>query len=242
MSLAIAEAAQATCLEQIGAKALPALARALDACPAFLAESSGDFVQSEAIAGEAREELPGYLHRFAAEDPLIRVAVAVSEPVSILESHVDAKTVRASRAYNEFHRAHDFEHHMIVRFFGERLTGRRVLVMGFTRGKRLPAFGPREQRIAEHVLPALQGAARRIVAGRSERMLELSLVAEVGLTRAEVGVLSVLLQGASNREISRTLSISLDTVKTHLQRIFRKLGVASRAQALATVRDFRGSA
>jgi DNA-binding CsgD family transcriptional regulator len=244
MSLAIAEAAQATSLEEIGANALPALARALDACPAFLAESSGDFVQSEAIAGEARDELSGYLERFAADDPLIRVAAAVSAPVSILESHLDARTVRTSRAYNEFHRAHDFEHHMIVRFFGERLTARRVLVMGFTRGKRLPAFGPREQRIAEHVLPALEGAARRIIASRTshEKTLELSrIAAEVGLTRAEVRVLSVLLQGASNRVISCTLSISVDTVKTHVQRILRKLGVASRAQALATVRDFADS-
>src|SRR5687767_12391899 len=103
LSLAISEAARAVNLEEIGATALPALANALNACPAFLAESSGDFVQAEAIAGEAREELPGYLRRFASEDPLIQVAVAVSRPVSILESHVDVRTVRESRAYNEFH-------------------------------------------------------------------------------------------------------------------------------------------
>jgi ATP/maltotriose-dependent transcriptional regulator MalT len=52
-------------------------------------------------------------------------------------------------------------------------------------------------------------------------------------------VLSVLLVGASNGEIARRLSISIDTVKTHLQRIFRKLGVASRAQAMSTVRELR---
>ena len=241
LSLAISEAARAVNLEEIGATALPALANALNACPAFLAESSGDFVQAEAIAGEAREELPGYLRRFASEDPLIRVAVAVSRPVSILESHVDVRTVRESRAYNEFHRTHDFEHHMIVRFFGERLTARRALVMGFTRGRRLAPFGARELQIAEHVLPALEGAARRIVAAgpAPESKLAISRVeTECGLTRAEARVLSVLLLGASNREIAQRLCVSIDTVKTHVQRIFRKLGVASRAQALATIRDF----
>jgi DNA-binding NarL/FixJ family response regulator len=49
--------------------------------------------------------------------------------------------------------------------------------------------------------------------------------------------LSVLLCGASNREIAMRLYVSIDTVKTHLQRIFRKLGVTSRAQALAAVRE-----
>ncbi len=241
LSLAIFEAARATSFEEIGASALPALARALHACPAFLAESSGDFVQSRAIAGEAREELPGYLRRFASEDPLIRVAIAAARPVSILESHVDARTVHASRAYNEFHRAHDFEHHMIVRFFGEKLTARRALVMGFTRGKRLAPFGEQELHAAEHVLPALEGAARRIVAAglQSESKLDVLRVgSECGLTRAEMRVLSVLLLGASNREIAQSLCVSIETVKTHVQRIFRKLGVASRAQALATIRDF----
>jgi DNA-binding CsgD family transcriptional regulator len=245
VSQAISDAARATSLEELGATALPALANALNACPAFLAESSGDFVQSEAIAGEAREELPDYLRRYASEDPLIRVAVAASRPVSILEFHVDARTVRASRAYNEFHRTHDFEHHMIVRFFGERLTARRVLVMGFTRGKRLAPFGAAELQIAEHVLPALEGAARRLLTARlaPESKLEISRVgSECGLTRAEIRVLSVLLLGASNREIARRLCVSIDTVKTHVQRIFRKLGVVSRAQALATIRDFGRSA
>jgi DNA-binding NarL/FixJ family response regulator len=46
-------------------------------------------------------------------------------------------------------------------------------------------------------------------------------------------VLSVLLSGSSNREIARHLHLSVDTVKTHVQRILRKLGVSSRAQAIA---------
>jgi DNA-binding CsgD family transcriptional regulator len=52
-----------------------------------------------------------------------------------------------------------------------------------------------------------------------------------GLTRAECDVLAVLARGASNREIAATLHVSVETVKTHVQRILAKLGVASRVQA-----------
>jgi hypothetical protein len=69
--------ARATTLQDIGTLAFPALARALDACPSFLAESAAGFVESTVLAGEHREELPGYLRQFASEDPLIRVAVSV---------------------------------------------------------------------------------------------------------------------------------------------------------------------
>jgi ATP/maltotriose-dependent transcriptional regulator MalT len=64
-----------------------------------------------------------------------------------------------------------------------------------------------------------------------------SLAADRGLTGGETRVLEVLLSGVSNREIAQRLCVSIDTVKTHVQRILRKLGVASRAQALAAVRE-----
>jgi DNA-binding CsgD family transcriptional regulator len=242
LSSAISEAARAASLEEIGAGALPALARALDACPVFLAESRGDFLEAQAIAGEGRELLPDYLRRFATEDPLIRAVIAVPRLVTIFEDTVDARIVRASRAYNEFHRLYDFEHHMLIVFFGETITAPRVLAMGFTRGRRLPAFGQREIRIGQLVLPALHGAAQRILGARLRPDLETEVArvaAERGLSRAETRVFSALLVGSSNGEIARRLCVSIDTVKTHLQRIFRKLGVASRTQALATMREGR---
>jgi DNA-binding CsgD family transcriptional regulator len=239
LSLAISESARATTLEDLGSHALPALARALGACPSFLAKSALDFTRSEAIAGEHRAELPGYLGEFTTEDPLIRAAVSVRGPVSFLEQHVERRAILASRAYNEFHRVHDFEHHLLVRFYGVSLAAPGSLAMGFTRGKRLPAFGPHEIRIAELVLPALNGAARRISAacnaGSPEREAA-TAGSQHGLTRAETRVLSVLLLGHSNEAIARHLHVSVETVKTHVQRIFRKLGVSSRARAIATVR------
>jgi len=53
------------------------------------------------------------------------------------------------------------------------------------------------------------------------------------LTNREVEMLTLVLQGASNREIAVRSSISERTVKTHLYRVYRKLKVKSRTKAIA---------
>jgi DNA-binding NarL/FixJ family response regulator len=53
------------------------------------------------------------------------------------------------------------------------------------------------------------------------------------LTEREQQVLEGMSQGKSNGEIGRQLYLSEDTVKTHARRLFRKLGVNDRAQAVA---------
>jgi two-component system, NarL family, response regulator LiaR len=52
------------------------------------------------------------------------------------------------------------------------------------------------------------------------------------LTKRENEIFSLLSMGQSYREISNTLFISLDTVRTHLQHIYRKLDVPNRSHAL----------
>lgn len=53
------------------------------------------------------------------------------------------------------------------------------------------------------------------------------------LTEREVQVLTGMSNGRSNGEIGKDLFLSEDTVKTHARRLFRKLGAADRAQAVA---------
>jgi DNA-binding NarL/FixJ family response regulator len=53
------------------------------------------------------------------------------------------------------------------------------------------------------------------------------------LTERELQVLTGMSQGRSNAEIGRQLYLSEDTIKTHARRLFRKLGVNDRAQAVA---------
>jgi LuxR family transcriptional regulator, maltose regulon positive regulatory protein len=58
------------------------------------------------------------------------------------------------------------------------------------------------------------------------------------LTGREREVLRLLLEGASNREIARRLVVSVNTVKRHVYNLCGKLGVQSRAQAIARARTF----
>jgi DNA-binding NarL/FixJ family response regulator len=53
------------------------------------------------------------------------------------------------------------------------------------------------------------------------------------LTERELQVLTGMGRGRSNAEIGRELFLSEDTVKTHARRLFRKLGAADRAHAVA---------
>jgi DNA-binding NarL/FixJ family response regulator len=51
------------------------------------------------------------------------------------------------------------------------------------------------------------------------------------LTPREKEVLSLIVDGQSNPEIAETLSITRDTVKSHLTHIYSALGVHTRTQA-----------
>lgn len=53
---------------------------------------------------------------------------------------------------------------------------------------------------------------------------------EVPLTKREYQVLRHLAYGLSNREIGRSLSISIETVKEHVQNILRKMNAADRTE------------
>jgi DNA-binding NarL/FixJ family response regulator len=51
------------------------------------------------------------------------------------------------------------------------------------------------------------------------------------LSRREMDVLSLVVQGLSNKQIAKELFIDETTVKTHLHRVFEKLNVRDRTQA-----------
>ena len=71
-----------------------------------------------------------------------------------------------------------------------------------------------------HVLPRSAAAG-----GGAE---SLNLEGSDLLTPREADVLELLQEGASNAQIAHTLSIGVETVRTHARNIYRKLGIASR--------------
>ncbi len=57
--------------------------------------------------------------------------------------------------------------------------------------------------------------------------------ADARLTQRESDVLSLISRGMTNKQIARHLQLQLPTVKNHVHNIFEKLGVHSRAEAVA---------
>jgi LuxR family transcriptional regulator, maltose regulon positive regulatory protein len=83
------------------------------------------------------------------------------------------------------------------------------------------------------VLPVRLAAAKRAAGiGRPAK-------AGAELSERELGVLRLLSSGLSEREIGQELFLSFNTVHTHVKSVYRKLGVSSRADAVARARTER---
>lgn len=87
-------------------------------------------------------------------------------------------------------------------------------------------------------IPQIDAALRAVAAGlvvrAAPRFLDVDENAEAPLlTPREVEILVALADGLSNKQIARRFDISQHTVKFHAESIFRKLGVTTRAEAVA---------
>lgn len=77
------------------------------------------------------------------------------------------------------------------------------------------------------VQPTLATSILQQVANEAHR----PLAADVGLTDRQRDVLRLVAAGRSNPEIAHELHVSLNTVKTHVVHVLRRLGVTDRTQA-----------
>jgi DNA-binding NarL/FixJ family response regulator len=97
--------------------------------------------------------------------------------------------------------------------------------------------------VENHLRPvdvALLAAAVRLVAAayaitRTNTTTEPTVLAPYGLTSREREVALLLLDGASNKAIARTLDISVHTAKFHAAALLAKLRARNRADAVAVI-------
>ena len=89
--------------------------------------------------------------------------------------------------------------------------------------RRVPAHYPRK---LMSVLDQNAAGATPSAAGLSEPLSE-----------RELEVLRLIASGKSNRQISSELFVSVGTVKTHINNLYRKIDAHSRTQALARARE-----
>ena len=96
----------------------------------------------------------------------------------------------------------------------------------------MPRNGTSHAALATDILDAIRTRAR---AGLSQP----AMLPTEELSRSELRVLRYLPTNLTRREIAGELSVSLNTVDTHIRRIYAKLGAADRTTAVARGRELR---
>lgn len=96
------------------------------------------------------------------------------------------------------------------------------------------ASGDEAPESAEVVLMArTQRVSGRAVRAATHDVLGTAAPADLPLSHREREILALLADGLGNKQIAARLDISVNTVKTHLEMLFDKLGASSRAEAVA---------
>jgi len=104
----------------------------------------------------------------------------------------------------------------------------RLLIEKQLRGQDHKLLGYVDKLLAAFAQPAAMPQSK--IQNPKSKMLE-------PLSQRELKVLQLVAQGLSNREIGERLFLALDTVKGHNRRIFGKLQVQSRTEAVARARE-----
>ena len=74
-------------------------------------------------------------------------------------------------------------------------------------------------------------SAEAVLAEAGHRVSSARREVPAGLSRREIEVLRLLARGLTNREMAEHLTVSQDTVKHHVQHVYNKIGVSTRAGA-----------
>lgn len=105
------------------------------------------------------------------------------------------------------------------------------------------SFNEQERRLFELLLPHVDAAVRKtdgLPIHEPDQVTAPTLINSLiksGLSTREIEILEWVRNGKTNIEIGMILEISSFTVKNHLQRIFKKINVSNRAQAVGKLED-----
>ncbi len=77
---------------------------------------------------------------------------------------------------------------------------------------------------------------KQVLVRTSEFVLNEGEIARLNLSKREMEVLQCMADGLSNLQIAEHLFVSLNTIKTHSSKVFEKLEVKRRTQAVETAR------
>ena len=77
----------------------------------------------------------------------------------------------------------------------------------------------------------------QFVKRKSTNAVDSTKANQLNLSVRELEVLHLLADGYSNQEIADKLFVSLNTIKTHISKLYQKLNVSRRTQAVQKARD-----
>ena len=84
------------------------------------------------------------------------------------------------------------------------------------------------------LIPYIDRLVAGLQRGRHDRLAPASGAPMLSaLSPRETGILTLIAEGLSNKEIARNLDIGPETVKSHIKSVFTKLGVERRAHAVS---------
>jgi DNA-binding NarL/FixJ family response regulator len=221
-------------LEQAGS------ASGVQVCRAGLALDRGDAAGAAELAERALRQLPAARRLAAAPalELLARARAAVGAPAAAGAPLGELRAIAALAGTAPLRAAADRTEGAVAAAAGEHERARALLedaVDGFQR-----SGGPYDAAVAREELAATLAALGRPEAAARERAAARRAIAtlrggggEPALTAREGDVLEVLAAGLTNREIAARLVLSEHTVHRHVANILRKLGVPSRAAAVA---------
>jgi DNA-binding CsgD family transcriptional regulator len=181
----------------------------------------------------------GQLQALLPHQALVCVHALVLAPAALaaLEDRVDGLALRMARHCRQGHRMPaSFQEEMRSLGFDNALVHGSGAMAGantvFLLFGMPQAPGPRQARFLELIVAHLHLALLRLpmAAAPAQRV---PVAAARPLSTRETEILRWLAEGKSNYEVGCILGISAATVKNHLQRIYRTLGVSNRTHALA---------
>ncbi|MBX3206937.1 MAG: helix-turn-helix transcriptional regulator [Labilithrix sp.] len=170
------------------------------------------------------------------EHPVFPLLMAGETRPMRLSDLTSSRQLRRTNLYNDLWKPVDVQYQIVIPLASSHSTAALAILRG---GK---DFSDAElgaaQLFARHVRVAWETA--RIVQAALDSparpALDADLVRTRGLSKRETEVLRWVAEGKRNAEIAIILAISPRTVEVHLTSVFRKLGVESRAGAMAMMR------
>jgi DNA-binding CsgD family transcriptional regulator len=167
------------------------------------------------------------------EHPLLRHFLATGDMAARRISDVASdRQFRALALYRDFYRPHGVDHQLVV---SVPAPDGGMISVALNRQRR--DFSDPQRELIDLLRPHLrQAAAITTLLGQPVPGVPRSADGQPLLTARQTRILQLVAAGQSDRAVARALGISVRTVQTHLQHVYRTLGVSSRTEALAHAR------